>query len=126
MPAALESQITMRNAERVRARIIAEGANAPVTPDAESYLTERGVLLIPDILANAGGVIVSYFEWVQDIQAFFWDATEVNQRLEQIMGRAYATVRDLSAERDISLREAAYQLAVQRVAAATAARGIFP
>jgi glutamate dehydrogenase (NAD(P)+) len=126
VPAALESQITMRNAERVRARIIAEGANAPVTPDAESYLTERGVLLIPDILANAGGVIVSYFEWVQDIQAFFWDATEVNQRLEQIMGRAYATVRDLSTERDISLREAAYQLAVQRVAAATAARGIFP
>jgi glutamate dehydrogenase (NAD(P)+) len=126
VPAALESQITMRNAERVRARVISEGANAPVTPDAETYLSDRGVLIIPDILANAGGVVVSYFEWVQDLQALFWESGEVNQRLEQIMGRAYAVVRDVSRERRVSLREAAYQIAVERVAAATAVRGIFP
>ncbi len=126
VPAALESQITMRNVERVRARVIAEGANAPVTPDAEEHLDDRGVLIIPDILANAGGVIVSYFEWVQDLQALFWESGEVNSRLEQIMSRAYALVRDVSRERHVSLREAAYQIAVERVAAATKVRGIFP
>ena len=125
-PAAVESQITMGNADRVRARVIAEAANAPVTPDAEAYLAERGVLMIPDILANAGGLVVSYFEWVQDLQAFFWEAGEVNSRLEQIMSRAYAVVRDTAREKNVSLREAAYQVAVTRVAAATAVRGIFP
>jgi glutamate dehydrogenase (NAD(P)+) len=126
VPAAVESQITMRNAERVRARVIAEAANAPVTPDAESFLAQQGVLLIPDILANAGGVVVSYFEWVQDLQALFWESTEVNDRLEQIMSRAYVLVRDVARERRVSLREAAYQIAVERVAAATKVRGIFP
>jgi glutamate dehydrogenase (NAD(P)+) len=125
-PCAVESQITMRNAERVRARVIAEGANAPVTPDAEEFLVQQGVLIIPDVLANAGGVIVSYFEWVQDLQAFFWEAGEVNSRLEQIMSRAYALVRDRSREKHVSLRDAAYQIAVRRVAEATAVRGIFP
>jgi len=126
VPAAVESQITQRNAERVRARVISEGANAPVTPDAEASLDARGVLIIPDVLANAGGVVVSYFEWVQDLQAFFWEAGEVNTRLEQTMSRAYALVRDLARERRVSLREAAYQIAVERVAAATKVRGVFP
>jgi glutamate dehydrogenase (NAD(P)+) len=126
VPAAVESQITMRNAERVRARVIAEGANAPVTPDAEAFLAQQGVLIIPDVLANAGGVVVSYFEWVQDLQALFWEAGEVNTRLELIMSRAYVMVRDVSRERHVSLREAAYQIAVERVAAATKVRGIFP
>jgi glutamate dehydrogenase (NAD(P)+) len=126
VPAAVASTVTMRNAERVRARLISEGANAPVTPDAEAYLADRGVLVIPDILANAGGVIVSYFEWVQDLQAFFWESGEVNSRLEQIMSRAYALVRDRAHAQQVSLREAAYQIAVQRVADATAVRGIFP
>ena len=126
VPAAVQSTITMRNAEKVSARLIAEGANAPVTPDAEAYLADRGVLIIPDILANAGGVVVSYFEWVQDLQAFFWESGEVNSRLEQIMSRAYVLVRDRARERKVSLRDAAYQIAVQRVADATAVRGIFP
>jgi glutamate dehydrogenase (NAD(P)+) len=126
VPAAVQSQITRRNVDAVRARVIAEGANAPVTPDAEDALDERGVLIIPDVLANAGGVIVSYFEWVQDLQAFFWESGEVNSRLEQIMSRAYAVVRDRAREKNISLRDAAYQIAVQRVADATAVRGIFP
>jgi glutamate dehydrogenase (NAD(P)+) len=126
VPAAVESQITMHNAERIHAKVIAEGANAPVTPDAEEYLEHQGVLIIPDVLANAGGVIVSYFEWVQDLQAFFWEAGEVNSRLEQIMSRAYALVRDRSREKHVSLRDAAYQIAVRRVAEATAVRGIFP
>ncbi|HEV7678587.1 MAG TPA: Glu/Leu/Phe/Val dehydrogenase [Candidatus Dormibacteraeota bacterium] len=126
VPAAVESQITLRNVEGVRARVIAEGANAPVTPEAEAVLVDRGVLLIPDILANAGGVIVSYFEWVQDLQAYFWESTEVDTRLELIMNRAYVNVRDMARAKGISLREAAYQIAVERVAAATAVRGIFP
>jgi len=126
VPAAVESQITIRNADRVRARVISEGANGPVTPEAETALIDKGVMLIPDILANAGGVVVSYFEWVQDLQALFWEAPEVNARLEQIMSRAYAQVRDVSRERRLTLREAAYQIAVERVAAATKVRGIFP
>jgi len=126
VPAAVESQVTAANAGRVRARVIAEGANAPVTADAEDALTDRGVLIIPDVLANAGGVVVSYFEWVQDLQAFFWESGEVNSRLEQIMSRAYAVVRDRAREAHVSLREAAYQVAVQRVADAAAVRGIFP
>jgi glutamate dehydrogenase (NAD(P)+) len=125
-PCALESQVTAANVAAVRARVIAEGANAPVTPDAEAELEDRGVLTIPDILANAGGVIVSYFEWVQDLQAFFWESGEVNSRLEQLMSRAYVLVRDRTRAEGVSLREAAYQIAVQRVAAATAVRGIFP
>ena len=126
VPAAVESQITPRNAAAIRARMIAEGANAPVTPDAEAALTDRGVLIIPDILANAGGVVVSYFEWVQDLQALFWEAGEVNTRLEHIMSRSYALVRDLARERRVSLREAAYHVAVERVAGAAKVRGIFP
>ena len=126
VPAALESAIHARNHERVRARVIAEGANAPIDPDADDALHDRGVIVIPDILANAGGVVVSYFEWVQDLQAFFWAAGEVHTKLKEIMVKAYEQVRGRSREQHISLRQAAYQIAVSKVAAATEIRGIYP
>ena len=126
VPAAVESQIHAGNVDAVRARVIAEGANAPVTYDADIVLADRGVLVIPDILANAGGVVVSYFEWVQDLQAFFWAQGEVENRLEDIMLRSYEGVRDLARQREVSLRDAAYQIAVAKVARATEVRGIYP
>jgi glutamate dehydrogenase (NAD(P)+) len=126
VPAAIESQIHAGNVERVRARVIAEGANAPLTPSAEDQLEDRGVLVVPDILANAGGLVVSYFEWVQDLQAFFWDAGEVDRRLESIMVRSYQQVRQISEQQRVSLRGAAYRVAVAKVARATRVRGIYP
>jgi glutamate dehydrogenase (NAD(P)+) len=126
VPAALEGQITSANAGRVRARMIAEGANGPVTPDGEEILLDGGAIVLPDILANAGGVTVSYFEWVQDLQGFFWTETEIQARLERMMGAAFERVWDLHEEQDCSLRSAAYVLAVGRVAEATEIRGIFP
>lgn len=126
VPAALEGQIHGGNAERVRARMIAEGANGPTTPEADEILNRRGIPVIPDILSNAGGVIVSYFEWVQDREAFFWSLDEVNGRLRQIIVRAYDEVARLATEQKLSLRDAAYLLAVQRVAEATRIRGIYP
>ncbi len=126
VPAALEAQITERNAERVRARVIAEGANAPLTTDADAELSARGVLILPDILANAGGVVVSYFEWVQDIQAYFWGSGEVNSRLREVMTRSYQQVRGEAQSHSISLRDAAFRIAVTKVAEATRVRGIYP
>ena len=126
VPAAMESQILETNAPAVRARMIVEGANAPVTTGADDILRERGVVIIPDILANAGGVVVSYFEWVQDLQAFFWAAGEVNIKLKDIMVRSYEQVSARAADRRVSLREAAYQIGVDKVARATEARGIYP
>jgi glutamate dehydrogenase (NAD(P)+) len=126
VPAALEGVITRNNAARLRAKIVAEGANGPTTPEADDILADKGVLLVPDILANAGGVTVSYFEWVQDLQEFFWEESEINQRLHHIMARAYKEVSSKARELKISMRTAAYALAVDQVARATEVRGIYP
>jgi glutamate dehydrogenase (NAD(P)+) len=126
VPAALEAQIGERNADRVRAKVIAEGANAPLTTEADEALEARGVLILPDILANAGGVVVSYFEWVQDIQAYFWGSGEVNSRLREVMTRSYQAVRSEAQSHDVTLRKAAFRIAVSKVAEATKVRGIYP
>jgi glutamate dehydrogenase (NAD(P)+) len=126
IPAALENQITGANAGRIKARIIAEAANGPTTPEADALLHDRGIVVLPDILANAGGVTVSYFEWVQDLQDFFWTEREVNAKLERVMVASYASVREIAEQRKVHLRTAAYLLAVQRVAEAAMTRGIYP
>ena len=125
-PAAIEGQIHAGNANDVRARLIVEGANGPVTPEADAILGDRGVIIVPDILANAGGVTVSYYEWVQGMQHFFWSSEEINQLLSDHMRRAAQQVWDLAEDRGVNLREAAYQIAVGRVAEATQLRGIYP
>jgi glutamate dehydrogenase (NAD(P)+) len=126
IPAAIEGQITEKNAPRIRARMIVEGANGPTTPAADAILAERDVYVVPDILANAGGVIASYFEWVQDLQSFFWEESEVNQRLQRLITNAFNEVSDLAAQRNVRLREAAMLLAVRRVVEAIRLRGIYP
>jgi glutamate dehydrogenase (NAD(P)+) len=126
VPAAIGNQITSRNAGRVRARLIVEGANGPTTPEADQILQRNGVFLVPDILANAGGVTVSYFEWVQDLQSFFWSEHEVNQKLRAIMQRAFREVLTTARENDLPMRLAAYCQAVRRVASATRDRGLYP
>lgn len=126
IPAALENQITEQNAPRLQCAAVIEGANGPTTPSADHILSERGIPVVPDILANAGGVTVSYFEWVQGLQSFFWDERDVNARLEHIMVNAFDQVYLLAQERSISLRLAAYLVAVQRVAEANIVRGIYP
>ena len=126
VPAAIEDQITAANVDEVKARIIVEGANGPMTPEADHALAERDVLVVPDVLANAGGVTVSYFEWVQDIQAYFWTEDEVNARMREVMERAYEEVRALSEEKNVRLRLAALAIGIGRVAEAHRARGLFP
>jgi glutamate dehydrogenase (NAD(P)+) len=126
VPAASENQVTEAGAERVQARLVTEAANAAVTPEADRVLHDRGVFLVPDILANAGGVIASYFEWVQDLQAFFWEEEEVNTKLHHIITRAFYDVLHTSVNKRVDMRTAAYVIAVQRVANATTVRGIYP
>ncbi len=127
VPAALENQLTRENAARIRASLIVEGANGPTTPEADCIFVDRGITVVPDILANAGGVTVSYFEWVQNLQHFFWTEREINQRLEEIMNRSYEAVRQKALEKKgTSLRLGAYLLAVARVAEANQVRGVYP
>jgi len=124
--AAMEGQLTRDNAPRVKARAIVEGANGPTTPEADRILESKGILVVPDILANAGGVIVSYFEWVQDLQFYFWELSEVENRLESIMKRSFNQVLSTSVEKKVSMRMAAYVQAVSRVVAAHNTRGVYP
>jgi glutamate dehydrogenase (NAD(P)+) len=126
IPAALENQITARNADRIRARMIAEAANGPTTTEADEILHARDVFLIPDILCNAGGVTVSYFEWVQDLNRDHWDEATVNEKLHAIMTKAFTEVLDMAHHEDVDMRTAAYLLAVARVANAMEVRGLYP
>ena len=125
IPAALENQITMQNAPQIKAKIITEGANGPTTPDAHKYLHEKGVFVIPDILANSGGVTTSYFEWVQDRYGYFWTETEVNDRLEAKMCEAFNAVLQTSLKYKVDMRTAAYIVAINRVATVTRMRGMY-
>jgi glutamate dehydrogenase (NAD(P)+) len=125
-PCALEQVITGKNADQVKAKLIVEGANGPITPAADDVLDQNGVLVLPDVLANAGGVVVSYFEWVQGLQEYFWKEDEVNARLNEIVTRAFDETWATFEERRVSMRMAAYGVAVQRVAEATVTRGLYP
>jgi glutamate dehydrogenase/leucine dehydrogenase len=126
VPAGLENAITLNNADQIKAKIIAEAANGPTTPHADEVLARKGVMVVPDVLANAGGVTVSYFEWVQDLQSFFWSEAEVNAKLDLVMRRAFHEVHESARKHRTHLRTGAYALAVGRVADATLVRGLFP
>jgi glutamate dehydrogenase (NAD(P)+) len=125
VPAALEMQITEKNAARVQCRILAEGANGPTTPEADAILHDKGVFLIPDILANAGGVVVSYFEWVQDLQNFFWNEAEVSNKLREILVKAFQEVLAMSQKQSVSMRLAALMIGIDRVVRAMLWRGLY-
>ena len=126
IPAALEQQITAENAGRIKARMVIEGANGPTTPQADDILAERNVLVVPDVIANAGGVTVSYFEWVQDFSSFFWDEDEINARLVKIMTTAFAGVWQVAQEKKVSLRTATFIVACQRILHTRELRGLYP
>jgi glutamate dehydrogenase (NAD(P)+) len=126
VPAAIENQITIDNAKEIKCKIILEGANGPTTPEADDILNKKDICVVPDILANAGGVCVSYFEYIQDIHSYFWDLTRVNQELKKIIVGAFENVWKVANEKNISLRTAAYAIAVSRVAKAINLRGLFP
>ncbi len=126
VPSALENQITDKNASKIKAKIIAEGANGPTTPEADEILHDRGIFLVPDILANAGGVTVSYFEWVQNLQELLWNEKEISERLTKIMKRSFAEVLNISRREKVDMRTAALMLGIGRVAEASKLRGIYP
>jgi len=126
VPAAMENQITAANASQVKAKIVVEGANGPTTPEASRILHDDGVFVVPDILANTGGVIVSYFEWVQNIESFFWEEEEINIKLQKIMTNAFNEVLEIGRAEKTDMRTAAYMVAVKRVVAALSVRGIYP
>jgi glutamate dehydrogenase (NAD(P)+) len=126
VPAALEGQLTEKTAPGVQARYVVEGANGPTTPEGDAILADKGVIVVPDIVANAGGVIVSYFEWVQDLQFYFWEEDEVNEKLNKVISRAFREVSASAETQNISMREAAMVLGVSRVVEATRMRGIYP
>jgi len=122
----MERQITEENAPRIMAKLVVEGANGPTTPEADAVLADNGVLVVPDVLANAGGVIVSYFEWVQGIDRLYWSQSDVEQRLEAILCRSFKTVLETAARHKSSLRTATLLIAIEKVAEATKVRGIYP
>ena len=126
IPAALEGQITQDNAHRIQAKLVIEGANGPTTPEADDILNDKGVLVLPDVIANAGGVTVSYFEWVQDFSSFFWSEDEINARLVRIMQEAFAAVWQVAKENQVSLRTATFIVACKRILHAREARGLYP
>jgi glutamate dehydrogenase (NAD(P)+) len=126
IPAALENQINEQNAKDIKARIVIEAANGPTTVEADKILADRGIIVVPDILANAGGVIVSYFEWVQNIQALMWDEIEISENLDRIMCKAFESVYGLHREQDVTLRTSAYMIALKKLVSAKKIRGIFP
>jgi glutamate dehydrogenase (NAD(P)+) len=126
IPAALEGQLTLARAQKIRTRVVLEAANGPTTPDADLLLAERGIVVVPDVIANAGGVTVSYFEWVQDFSSFFWTEDEINQRLDQILTGSFAHIWDTHLQHQVSLRTAAFIVACTRVLQARASRGLYP
>ena len=126
MPAAIENQIDRQRAQRINTRVLIEGANGPTTPGADDVLAERGITVVPDVIANAGGVTVSYFEWVQDFSSFFWSEEEVTRRLEQILIGAFGRIWDIAQRKHLSLRTAAYIVACERVLDARRIRGLYP
>ena len=126
VPAALEGQLTVERAADLRARVVVEGANGPTTPAADDILRERGTLVVPDVLANAGGVTVSYFEWVQDFSSFFWTEEEINARLVRIMKEAFAGVWQVAQDNKVSLRTATFIVACKRMLHAREMRGLYP
>jgi glutamate dehydrogenase (NAD(P)+) len=126
IPAALEGQITAERAQRIQARLVLEGANGPTVPSADDILAERGVLVVPDVICNAGGVTVSYFEWVQDFSSFFWTEDEINLRLDKIMVGALKKIWDTADRHQVTLRTATFAVACERILMAREERGLYP
>jgi len=126
IPAALENQINDENANAIRTKIIVEGANGPTTPQADDILSDKGVWIVPDVLANAGGVTVSYFEWVQDFSSFYWTEDEINQRLETMMRAAYTSTAQVAKQHKVSMRTAAFIVGCSRILEARQVRGLYP
>ncbi len=122
----MEKQITAETAPLIKARIIVEGANGPTTPAADDLLREKGIIVVPDVLANAGGVTVSYFEWVQDFSSFFWTEAEINKRLEKIMVDAFGSIWQVATDNNVTMRTATYIVSCTRVLEARALRGLYP